>query len=131
MSSSPEQMMAAVTESMRERTGRGLDEWVALVGASGVDPLDQNAVRRWLRDVRSEGRSTYVPFVRGRQFAAVASATAKRVDVGLRITDAAESSRLSSAKAPGQATHKVSLTAVGQVDAELIGLIRRAYEQSP
>ncbi len=82
-------------------------------------------------DVRIEGRSTYVPFVRGRQFAAVASATAKRVDVGLRITDAAESSRLSSAKAPGQATHKVSLTAVGQVDAELIGLIRRAYEQSP
>jgi hypothetical protein len=35
---SPDAMMAAVTESMRERTGRSLEEWVALVGAGGVDP---------------------------------------------------------------------------------------------
>ena len=43
--------MSAVTDSMAERTGRALDEWVALVAASGVEPLDQNAVRRWLREV--------------------------------------------------------------------------------
>jgi predicted transport protein len=36
---------------MAERTGRTLEEWVALVTASGVDPLDQNAVRRWLREI--------------------------------------------------------------------------------
>ena len=47
----PDEMMSAVTDSMAERTGRTLEEWVALVAASGVDPLDQNAVRRWLRDV--------------------------------------------------------------------------------
>src|SRR5512143_3002660 len=46
---SPEDMMAAVTRSMRERTGRTVEEWVALVQASGVDPLDQNGVRRWLK----------------------------------------------------------------------------------
>src|SRR5580765_7842987 len=45
---SPERMMAAVTDSMAERTGRDLDAWVALVEASGVDPLDQKAVRAWL-----------------------------------------------------------------------------------
>jgi len=44
-------MMAAVTGSMQERTGRTLEEWVALVGDSGIDPLDQGAVRAWLRDV--------------------------------------------------------------------------------
>src|SRR3954468_21281864 len=44
-------MLSAVTDSMAERTGRTLDEWVALVAGSGVDPLDQNAVRRWLREV--------------------------------------------------------------------------------
>src|SRR5690242_10828474 len=44
-------MMSAVTDSLAERTGRTLEEWVALVAASGVDPLDQNAVRRWLREV--------------------------------------------------------------------------------
>src|SRR5690242_21874691 len=41
--------MGAVSASLAERTGKTLDEWVALVQASGIDPLDQNAVRRWLR----------------------------------------------------------------------------------
>ena len=44
-------MMGAVTDSMAERTGRSVDEWVTAVNASGVDPLDQKAVRRWLKDV--------------------------------------------------------------------------------
>lgn len=45
-------MMDAVTSSMKARTGRDLDEWVALVETeSGVDPLDQKAVRAWLKDV--------------------------------------------------------------------------------
>jgi len=46
---SPDDMMAAVRTSMKQRTGRELNEWVELVGTSGLDPLDQNAVRRWLR----------------------------------------------------------------------------------
>src|SRR5690606_35237699 len=146
-SQSPEKMMAAVTESMRARPGRTLEEWVSLVAASGIDPLDQNAVRRWLKrehgeaqntqwaiadpdpsaggwlgpeteeyidqqysgakaalrpifdrlraviealgdDVTVEGRSTYTPFVRRRQFVAIAAATRSRVDVGLRYTGA-------------------------------------------
>ena len=47
----PQDMMAAVTDSMAERTGRTLDDWVDAVQTSGVDPLDQKAVRRWLKDV--------------------------------------------------------------------------------
>jgi predicted transport protein len=186
---SPEDMMGAVAASMEQRTGRSLDEWVALVGTSGVDPLDQNAVRRWLRDVhgvrqntqwaiaeqvavragwvrptveqyvelqysgrraglrpvfeavrdaalalgddvRMEGRSTYVPFVRGRQFAAVAAATATRVDLGLRLPAPPYSPLLQPAKAPGQATHKVSLTSVSDVDDDVRALLRAAYEQA-
>ena len=49
MTKTPDEMMSAVSESLAERTGRPLAEWVALVQASGIDPLDQNAVRRWLR----------------------------------------------------------------------------------
>src|SRR6478735_6070700 len=138
-------MMSAVSDSMAGRTGRTLEEWVALVAGSGVDPLDQNAVRRWLRevhgvkqnsqwaladaaaqaagwvrpsvedyidgqfggakaalrplfdvvrdaamsvgrDVTVEGRGTYVPFVRKRQFAAVA-VLSTRLDLGLRLPE--------------------------------------------
>ena len=49
MGKSPDDMMSAVTGSLAERTGRSLEEWLALVDASGIDPLDQNAVRRWLK----------------------------------------------------------------------------------
>ena len=185
----PQDMMTAVTKSMKERTGRTLEEWVALVEASGIDPIDQKAVRKWLKaehgilqnsqwaiadaaaraagwveptteeyidqqysgakaalrpifdrlraiiegfgdDVQMEGRSTYTPFVRGRQFTAVAAATKTRVDVGLRYTDAPNSELIAPAKAPGQATHKLSLTAVAEITDEVEGLLRIAYEQN-
>jgi len=181
-------MMSAVADSMAARTGRSLDEWVALVATSGIDPLDQNAVRRWLKDVHGvrqnsqwaiadaaaqaagwvrpsaeqyvdgqftgakaalrpafeavreaalslgddvtiEGRGTYVPFVRRRQFAAVAVATG-RLDLGLRLPVAPGSPRLEPARAPGSATHKVRLAAPEDVDDEVRGLLRAAYDQN-
>jgi hypothetical protein len=186
----PDDMMGAVIGSLAARTGRSLEEWLALVEASGIDPLDQNAVRRWLRsahgvpqnsqwaiadaaaraagwvrpsveeyvdgqyrgakaalrpiydavasaimglgeDVRVEGRGGYTPFVRGRQFAAVAAASRDRVDLGLRFTDPPASGRLQPASAPGQATHKVALRSVADVDDELLHLVRVAYDQNP
>jgi hypothetical protein len=189
MPDSPEEMMGAMAASLRDRTGRDLDEWVSMVKGSGLDPLDQNAVRRWLKEehgvlqnsqwviadaaaraagwvrpsvdeyidqqyrgakaglrpiydrladvilglgpgINVEGRSTYTPFVRGRQFAAVAPATKTRVDVGLRFTDPPASARLAAAKAPGQATHKVSVTSLDEVDDELVDLLRIAYDQN-
>jgi predicted transport protein len=185
----PSDMAAAMSASMKERTGRTLEEWVKLVHASGVDPLDQNAVRRWLKiehgvlqnsqwtiadaaareagwveptveeyinsqydgpkaplrpifdrlrsviddlgdDVEPAGRSTYTPFVRRRQFVAIAAATRSRVDVGLRYTDPPPSSLLVPANAPGQATHKVSLVSVDEVTSEVEDLIRIAYDQN-
>jgi hypothetical protein len=47
----PADMMAVVTTSMAARTGRSLEDWVALVRETGPDPLDQRSVRAWLRDV--------------------------------------------------------------------------------
>jgi predicted transport protein len=186
---SPDDMMSAVIGSLAARTGRSLDEWLALVETSGIDPVDQNAVRRWLRtehglpqnsqwavadaaaraagwvrptvgeyvdgqytgakaalrpiydavaaaalslgdDVTMEGRSTYVPFVRARQFAAVAAASRDRVDLGLRFTAPPSSDRLRAASAPGQSTHKVALRSVGEVDDEVTGWLAAAYAQN-
>jgi predicted transport protein len=182
-------MMSAVSASLAARTGRALPEWVALVQASGIDPVDQNAVRRWLKsghgvpqnsqwaiadaaaraagwtepslseyvdsqyrgakaglrpiydalatvilglgdDVTAAGRSTYIPFSRGRQFAAVAAAARDRVDLGLRLPSPPASGRLVPASAPGQATHKVALRGAADIDGELTGLLRAAYEQN-
>ena len=81
-------------------------------------------------DVVVEGRGTYVPFVRRRQFAAVAAATASRVDLGLRLPDPPPSARLQPANAPGSATHRVQLSSVADVDDEVRDLLRAAYEQN-
>lgn len=187
---SADAMLAAVSRSLARRTGRTLDAWVELVREQGPDPLDQNAVRRWLKDVhgvpqnsqwaiadaaaqaagwvrpsvaeyvdsqyvgakaalrpvydaltdaltglgpdvRVEGRSTYVPFVRGRQFAVVAAATRTRVDLGLRFTEPPASPRLRPLPKLAQCTHVVALASPDEVDAELVALMRAAYEQSP
>ena len=187
---SPDDMMSAVIGSMADRTGRSLDEWLELVQASGIDPLDQNAVRHWLRsqygvpqnsqwaiadaaaraagwvrptveeyvdgqyqgakaglrpiydavagaivqlgdDVTVEGRGGYTPFVRGRQFAAVAAAAKDRVDLGLRFTDPPAAGRMQQASGPGQATHKIALRSVADVDDEVRHLLRVAYDQNP
>jgi predicted transport protein len=182
-------MMEAVARDLEARTGRDLAGWVAIVEASGLDPLDQNEVRRWLKtahgvpqnsqwaiadaaaraagwerptvdayvdgqyvgpkahlrpiydrlaaellalgdDVTVEGRSTYTPFVRRRQFAAVAAATRSRVDLGLRFTDPPDDPRLRPATSPGQATHKVELASVDDVDAAVVRLLTLAYQQN-
>jgi predicted transport protein len=189
MASTPDEMLSAVSDSLAARTGRPLEQWLALVRSSGVDPLDQTAVRNWLRheygvpqnsqwaiadaaareagwvrptvseyvdrqyagskaplrpiydalatvigqlgdDVTVEGRGTYTPFVRGRQFAAIAAAARDRVDLGLRFSDPLQVARLQPGGGPGQATHKVSLRDVGEVDAEIVQLLRVAYEQN-
>src|SRR5689334_17988419 len=181
-------MMASVSGSMLERTGRTLESWCELVETHAVvDPLDQKAVRGWLKDehgvrqnsqwaiafevatragwvqpdvdgyvnrqyegpraalrpifdvlrqeltrlgddVSVEGRSGYTPFVRRRQFAAVAAATRTRVDLGLRFTDAPASVRLTETTSLGQSTHKLGLTSVEDVTADAIALARAAYD---
>ena len=52
------------------------------------------------------------------------------MDLGLRFTDPQDAARLQPGGGPGQATHKVSLRDVGGVDAEIMCLLRVAYEQN-
>jgi hypothetical protein len=101
MPATPDEMLSAVSDSLAARTGRSLEQWLALVRSSGVDPLDQTAVRNWLR------REHRVPF-----------------------SDPPQAARLQPGGGPGQATHKVSLRDAGEVDAEIARLLRVAYEQN-
>lgn len=55
---SPNDMMAAVSENIQQRTSKTLDEWVEAVLASGLDPLDQNSVRKWLKSEHNIPQNT-------------------------------------------------------------------------
>ncbi len=80
-------------------------------------------------DVSVQGRGGYTPFVRGRQFIAVA-ATRTRLDVGLRYTDAPSSPLLVASKGPGMGNYKLKLETPEQLTPEVEELLRAAYEQS-
>ena len=83
-----------------------------------------------LGDVEVGPRGTYVSFGRPKQFALVQPSTKTRVDVGLRLPGLAATERLLEAGSfgSGNITHRVALFSPDDVDAELEGWLREAYE---
>jgi len=75
-------------------------------------------------------RGTYVSFGRPKQFALVQPSTKTRVDVGLRLPGVAAGDRLRDAGSfgSGNITHRVALASPDEVDAELEGWLRAAYD---
>jgi hypothetical protein len=83
-----------------------------------------------LGEVQVGPRGTYVSFGRPKQFALVAPSTKTRVDVGLRLPGVPSTDRLVEAGSfgSGNITHKVALASPDDVDAELEGWLRAAYD---
>jgi predicted transport protein len=84
-------------------------------------------------DVSVQTRKTYVALVTPRRtFAAVQPTTKQRVDLGLRLEGVGPTRRLRPAPNFGQSavTMKVGLSSAEEVDDEVEGLLRQAYEQS-
>ena len=75
-------------------------------------------------------KKNYLSLRRKKQFATVGPATATRVDVGLNMKDVPATARLLAEKPGGMCQYKVKLTDPKEVDAELIGWIRRAYDSA-
>ena len=66
-----------------------------------------------------------------RQFALIQPTTKKRIDLGLKFNDKAYKGRLETSGPFGSmCTHRVQLTEVEQIDAELLRWIKQAYEEA-
>lgn len=75
-------------------------------------------------------KKTYISYRRKKQFAMIGPATKTRVEVGINVKDLEPSERLI-ALPPGQMCNfKVKLTDTAEVDDELIGWIRKAYDSA-
>jgi hypothetical protein len=78
-----------------------------------------------------QARSTLVSLVSPRRTFAVVQATTKsRVDLGLRLEDAQPRGRLVAARNLGAATVRFPLTTPEEVDDEVLGWLRRAYQEN-
>ena len=81
-----------------------------------------------LGDVEVAPKKAYVSLRRRKQFAMIGPGTKTRVDVGLNMKGVAETARLVALPPGGMCQYRVAITDAKQVDAELLGWIRQAWE---
>lgn len=73
-------------------------------------------------------KQKYISYRRKKQFAMIGPPTNSRVELGLNIKDLPESPRLEKLPPGKMCNYQVKLTDPAQVDAELAGWIRQAYD---
>ena len=89
---------------------------------------------RLMAEIRAFGpfeeapKKTYVSLRRRKQFATIGPATKTRVEVGLNMKGVEPTSRLIVLPPGRMCQYRIDVTDVSQVDPELIGWIRQAYD---
>jgi hypothetical protein len=84
-----------------------------------------------LGQVTVQARKTLVSLVGPRRTFAVVQATTKnRVDLGLRLDNEKPGGRLLAARDIGAANLRIPLTGPGDIDKEVLGWLRRAYDEN-
>jgi hypothetical protein len=116
----------------------------AAAGKSGDAVLDEiysgpKAALRPVHDAVMKEVETFGPFeiapkkgyvsLRGKkQFAMIGPATKSQVEIGLNMKDVKPTTRLVAVPPGGMCQYRIRLGDVGEVDAELLGWMRRAYD---
>jgi predicted transport protein len=78
----------------------------------------------------SAPKKTYISYRQKKQFAMIGPATNTQVEVGLNVRELTPTGRLHSVPAGQMCNYKVRLSSVNEVDAELLGWLRSAYDSS-
>lgn len=82
-------------------------------------------------DVEIAPKKSYVSLRRKKQFAIVQPSTKTRVDLGLNLKDGEAAGRLQGGVVfSGMCSHKVAVASPAEIDDEVIGWLKQAYEQA-
>jgi hypothetical protein len=88
-----------------------------------------SAITGFGTDIELAPKKGYVSLRRSKQFGLIQPSTATRVDLGLNLKDTKPSGRLeASGSFSAMVSHRVKLGSAAEVDRELIGWLRRAYD---
>ena len=89
------------------------------------------AVRRFGDDVEIAPKKTSVSLRRSKQFALVQPSTRTRVDLGIQLKGVAPQGKLeASGSFSSMVSHRIRLESAADVDEEVIGWLRRAYDSA-
>ncbi len=104
------------------------------VGKENLKPIYEKLiaiVKKLGDDVVITPKKGSVSIIRKRQFALIKPATKTRIDLGLKINDKPTTDRLGNSGPFGtMCTHRVQLTNLSEIDDELIGWLKDAYQKS-
>ena len=100
----------------------------------GLRPIYEavaSMVGKFGNDVEVSPKKAYVSFRRGKQFALIQPTTKTRVDVGINLKGEATTNRLeASGSFNAMCSHRVRVTERKEVERELIGWLKKAYDAS-
>lgn len=121
--------------SAAEAAGKSASDVVDDIYAGPKGPLRPvhdkvMAAIRAFGDLEESPKKTYVSLRRKKQFATVGPATNTRVEVGLNMKGVPATARLVEEPPGRMCQYKVKLTSADEVDADLVGWLRQAYDQA-
>lgn len=79
-------------------------------------------------DVKVAPKKASVSLRRSRQFAVITPASTQRIDLGLNLRGEESAGRLETAT--GMCTHRVRITSMEDIDEDVVGWLRAAYERA-
>ncbi len=99
---------------------------------AGLRPIHDALLKKMQKfgDYEAAPKKTYVSYRRKKQFAMIGPATATQVEVGLNVKDLPAADRLKALPAGQMCNYKVRIGDVGEVDGELLGWLRAAYDSA-
>jgi hypothetical protein len=86
-------------------------------------------IEKFGRDVNADPTDTYISLLKGKKKFAVLAFTTDRMDIGIKLKGVEPASRLEvSGSWNSMVTHRVRITAPGQVDQEVLTWLKDAYD---
>lgn len=123
--------LSGAAPGQNEGGGDALVEAQYAGAKSGLRPIYDRligAIGKFGSDVEVSPKKAYVSLRRNKQFALIQPSTATRLDVGINLKGEPAMGRLEeSGSFNAMVSHRVKLADVKEVDAELIGWLKKAY----
>jgi hypothetical protein len=122
-------------QSAADAAGKGVDDLLGEIYTgpkASLRPIHDKlmtAIHRF-GEFEIAPKKGYVSLRRKKQFAMIGPATNTRVEVGLNMKDVPATSRLVAQSPGGMCQYKVRVGEPGEVDAELVGWIRKAFDSA-